>query len=266
MAFYSLDTFDTFNLAGFTLNAEERATLRNSLIIKQDEEKLSNITLWGKLLGIQQDYFIAQGFQTDLFKRKYFYTLDNTTWFELPSVTPSALASVEKIQGRLLGDPAAEHDVPKETGGLEDFKIKEDVRIAGIIQLINHDVEIVPRKMYYRDSSMTIKHNPDFKGLESDEIGLESSYQHFREGYQLNARTLAERMNSYDDTIDIFESIERDQPQGAWSIQTERSGTVALVRSLVWPGYSLTHTRLPVTATGFYHGTGIKNHNIGFML
>jgi hypothetical protein len=30
-------------------------------------------------------------------------------------------------------------------GGIEDFKIKEDVRIAGIIALINQDVDIVPR-------------------------------------------------------------------------------------------------------------------------
>lgn len=48
--------------------------------------------------------------------------------------------------------------------GVEDFKIKEDVRIAGIIQLINKDVEIVPRKLYYRDAAMKIQKNADFKG------------------------------------------------------------------------------------------------------
>ena len=47
---------------------------------------------------------------------------------------------------------------------MEDFKIKEDVRIAGIIQLINKDVEIVPRKLYYRDAAMKIQKNADFKG------------------------------------------------------------------------------------------------------
>ena len=51
-------------------------------------------------------------------------------------------------------------------------------------------------------------------GLEPDEIGLEASYLHFREGYQLNSRKLAERLNNFDDSIDIFESISRDQPQG----------------------------------------------------
>lgn len=74
MAFYSLNTVDTFNLAGFILNVEEQASLRNSLILKQDEEKLVAISLWGKFLGIQQDYFIAQAYNDDIFKRKYFYT------------------------------------------------------------------------------------------------------------------------------------------------------------------------------------------------
>lgn len=73
MAFFNLDTLDTFNLAGFALNVEEQASLKASLIIKRDEEKFTEISLWGKLLGIQQDYFIAQAFNDSAFKRKYFY-------------------------------------------------------------------------------------------------------------------------------------------------------------------------------------------------
>jgi radial spoke head protein 9 len=61
---------------------------------------------------------------------------------------------------------------------------------------------------------MKIQKNADFRGLEAEEIGQESSYLHFREGYQLNSRTLTDRMNNFSDSIDIFESIERDQPQG----------------------------------------------------
>lgn len=43
--------------------------------------------------------------------------------------------------------------------------MREDLRIAGIVTLINNDVEIVPRKLYYRDSNMAIKLNNDFKGV-----------------------------------------------------------------------------------------------------
>ena len=57
--------------------------------------------------------------------------------------------------------------IDKDGSGVEDQKIKEDVRIAGIIALINNDVEIVPRKMYYRDSNMNIRLNEGFKGIQS---------------------------------------------------------------------------------------------------
>lgn len=107
------------------------------------------------------------------------YSIDATTWFELPQVTAADLVLIEKIQGKLSGDPAAEHEIPKDgksrgqrnskthlvAGGVEETKIKEDVRIAGIVRLINNDVEIVPRKLYYRDAAMKIQRNPDFKGI-----------------------------------------------------------------------------------------------------
>jgi radial spoke head protein 9 len=74
MAFYTVSNQENLDLLGFTLNIEEKACLGNSMIIKKNEENFDNIHLWGKLLGIQQDYFIAQAFNEDYFKRKYFYT------------------------------------------------------------------------------------------------------------------------------------------------------------------------------------------------
>ncbi|KAJ3308859.1 Radial spoke head protein 9 [Boothiomyces sp. JEL0838] len=254
MSFYSLDSLDLFNPAGVTLNVEERATLRSSLILKQEEEKLSFIALWGKLLGINRDYYISQA-------------LDYITWFQLPDPTEKDLIAAEAIQGRLLGDPSAEHAIPQNVLEPEqEPKMKEDMRISCIVRLINSDVEIVPRKAYYKDSNMIIKQNPHFKGLERDEIGQEINYLHVRPGFQPTAKLFADRMNSFDESFDIFDSISNDQPKGSWSIQSERNGAVTIVRSLLWPGYSLTHTIHPLNYAGFYYGTGLKNHNIGYMI
>ncbi|KAJ3322234.1 Radial spoke head protein 9 [Boothiomyces sp. JEL0866] len=237
-----------FNLAGVTLNVEERATLRSSLILKQEEEKLSFIALWGKLLGLT-------------------VSLDYITWFQLPEPTEKELIAAESIQGRLLGDPSVDHAVPPNPLEPEqEPKMKEDLRISCIVRLINSDVEIVPRKAYYKDSNMVIKQNPDFKGLEKDEIGQEINYLHVRPGFQPTAKLFADRMNSFDEPFDIFDSIASDQPKGSWSIQSERNGAVTIVRSLLWPGYSLTHTIHPLNYAGFYYGTGLKNHNIGYMI
>lgn len=41
---------------------------------------------------------------------------------------------------------------------------------------------------------------------------------------------------------------------------------MAFIRSLIWPGYTLTHSPSPITTSGFYHGDGLKNNNIGYQL
>ncbi|KAI8893148.1 hypothetical protein BC833DRAFT_609416 [Globomyces pollinis-pini] len=271
MSFYNIDMVDTFNLAGFTLNVEERSALRTSLIVKQDEEKLENIALWGKILGIQADYFIAQSYDSKLFDRKYYYTLDYVNWFQLPIVSPKDAEHCSIIQGKFIGDPSFEHTVPTESNsgvlaGTPDVKVKEEIRLAATISMINNDTEIVPRKAYYRDTNWIIKQNPEFKGLAPEEIGQLSNYLHFRDGFQPSTRTFSELMNQFDETIDIFEPITVDEPKGCWSIQTERGGACAILRNLVWPGYSLTHTMYPFQYFGFYYGSGVKNHNIGYML
>ena len=51
-------------------------------------------------------------------------------------------------------------------------------------------------------------------GLKQNDINQLTSYFHFREGFNINSRTLAERAANFDETIDIFETIATDEPQG----------------------------------------------------
>ncbi len=74
MSFASFDDTSYFSLAGFTLNIEEKTVLQTSLQAKKNQEKLSFIAFWGKLLGIQKDYFIAQSVGDGIFDRKYYYS------------------------------------------------------------------------------------------------------------------------------------------------------------------------------------------------
>ena len=73
MSFLNLDDASYFTLAGFTLNVEERAAIAASLQLKKDQEKLETIALWGKILGIQRDYYVAQSPGEGVFARKYYY-------------------------------------------------------------------------------------------------------------------------------------------------------------------------------------------------
>lgn len=75
MSFVKLDDIAPFSLVGITLNTEEKTVFSASLAIKKQEEKFDHVYFWGKILGVQKDYYIAQAFhEGEWFKRKYFYT------------------------------------------------------------------------------------------------------------------------------------------------------------------------------------------------
>jgi radial spoke head protein 9 len=78
MSFLSFEHLAPFSLAGFTLNIEERTALQASLVIKKSEEKFDHVSFWGKINGVQKDYYIAQAWQEgDWFNKKNFY------WYSL---------------------------------------------------------------------------------------------------------------------------------------------------------------------------------------
>ena len=65
---------------------------------------------------------------------------------------------------------------------------------------------------------------------------------------------------------DILDPIASDFPKGSWSIQTDSSGTVARIRSLLWPGYIAYHVAGTGSFGGAYFGTGLKNKDLAFMI
>ncbi|KAJ3107522.1 Radial spoke head protein 9 [Phlyctochytrium planicorne] len=276
MSFLDIQDMNHFTLAGFVLNTEERTVLATSLRLKAQSEKLSGgIYLWGKIVGINRDYYVAQSPIDNPFSRKFYYSVDMTTWLQLPEVTPEDMDLIEQIRGRFTGDLAYEYSFGEENDGEEKpdgaatetkRTINEERRLAGTIALMNFECEIVPRGAYYRDATHKLSINPMFKGLDQIDLGQLSSYFHFREGFDINMKSLAERAAGFEETIDIFETIAKDEPRGVWTIQAERGGSVAFLRSLLWPGYSFFHAPSPTKWGAFYYGTGVRNVNIGFML
>ena len=61
-------------VSGYTFNLEETSALQSSLILLRDSQALNHVSVWGKILGVNKDYVIAQGFQDDFIAGvKYFY-------------------------------------------------------------------------------------------------------------------------------------------------------------------------------------------------
>jgi len=68
---FSLD-LDLLAFSGIVFSPEQRASLQTSLVILKEQYKFKTIHLWGKILGITDDYFIVQGRQKDELKDRQF--------------------------------------------------------------------------------------------------------------------------------------------------------------------------------------------------
>jgi radial spoke head protein 9 len=64
----------------------------------------------------------------------------------------------------------------------------------------------------------------------------------------------------------FLDEIQQDWPKGSWNILKDTSGTVAIVRNKLWPGYYAYHRINTPVFGGVYIGNGIKNLDLPFMI
>uniref|UniRef100_A0A8C5HUU7 Radial spoke head protein 9 homolog n=1 Tax=Gouania willdenowi TaxID=441366 RepID=A0A8C5HUU7_GOUWI len=259
--------------SGYTLNSEERAALQTSLRILKKDHKFNRVLFWGKILGLDADYFIAQGRGEDEMKnRTSFYSLNCTDWFQLPLATDSVITMVTKAaKGRFMGDPSFvyKHDDPQKQGAEDEEEtadiVTEEMRLAVTVHAIDKDVSVVPRGAFVKRHHGLVQLNRSFGGLSESEAKKLDSYLHFSEPKNLKKKSILE-LAELNPAIDFLDVVSDDVPKGSWSLQVECAGTVCVLRSLLWLG--LTNYCVPMTQQhGYiYIGDGIKNLNLPFMI
>ncbi|KAG9275454.1 radial spoke head protein 9 homolog [Astyanax mexicanus] len=148
----SLDLLSRF---GVTLNAEHRAALQTSFIILKTHMKFSRVLFWGKIFGLERDYYIAQGLGEDEIKdRKYFYSQDCIDWYLLPPATETLIDEVAvAAKGRFMGDPSHKYEQgtmeKEEGGGFKVVKVSEEQRLAVTVFTIDQEA-VVPKGAYIK--------------------------------------------------------------------------------------------------------------------
>lgn len=103
---------DFFGYVGFTLNLEEKACLEASLPLLKNSQVFQAVQFWGKILGVQRDYYVAVATGLDIVnERFYFMSLNLSQWTQLPVISPDDQAKALGLYQRFLGDPAFEYPV-----------------------------------------------------------------------------------------------------------------------------------------------------------
>lgn len=263
--------------SGVILSVEQKAALETSLTILKSDQKFARVYFWGKILGIKDDYFIAQGTGKDEMadsEKKTLYSKDCVQWKLLPEATKAMRDQSKLAKGRFTGDPSYEfeHVETKKVGEGEEMTeeeetitIKEEDRLAAVIADIEEDVRIVPRGAFVKKPTGQVVPNRSFEGLSVSEAAKLCSYTHFREPKLLHEKTLLQRAN-LEKAIDFMDIIEEDIPKGSWSLQFERGSGLVTLRSLLWLGYVSYHIPGTRKYGSVYFGTGEKNMDLPFML
>lgn len=266
---------DFVGSSGVILSPEQKAALQTSLVILKSNHKFTQVKLWGKILGVKDDYYIAQGFSDDTFAAKTtLYSKDCINWALLSAATDETLKKARMMTGRFTGDPSYEcehHEITKvkQKGNETEEEIvttmKEEDRLAAVIADVDHDVKIVPRGAFVQSPNGQVYENRNFGGLSVSESAKLCNYMHLRKAENFMMKTAFQRAN-YDRSLDFMDCLEDDIPKGSWSLQFERGSGQLTLRSLLWLGYTFFHVPESRIYGGVYVGNGERNIDLPFML
>lgn len=270
-----------FASSGHKISAEQQAQLSNSLTIAKHNNHFTKIMLWGKILGIKEDYFIAQGISSadELCDRTTLYSMNGNDWHLLSTPDEKTQDDAMQIRGRFLGDPMHEyeqHEVRRFGSGQNaqdddiSIQVKEEDRLATVVMKIDEDAMIVPRGAYLRSPAGIVTPNDSFSGLTETKASNLENWLHFCAPVKLPKKSLLEHADAAA-PIDFLDLASEDTPTcHSWSVQTERGpgvdASLVKIRSLHWPGTEACHIPGTKQFSRVYVGDGIKNINLPFML
>ena len=109
-----------------------------------------------------------------------------------------------------------------------------------------------------------VRRNEAFRGLKADCAFSVESYSHFRAPVHKDKVELNNRNEGIYNN-DFLDSISDDLPKGTWSVMKDTSGTVCVLRSKMWPGYSSYHKCNTNLYANLYMGNGCKALDMPFM-
>ncbi|XP_056150747.1 radial spoke head protein 9 homolog isoform X2 [Lampris incognitus] len=260
--------------SGYTLSVEHRAALQTSFAILKKNYKFNRVLFWGKLLGLNGDYFIAQGNEGDEMKnKKTFYSFNCVEWHLLGPATDAMIEAVSKAaRGRFMGDPSHVYECRRqgEGGGAtkeEDvpMQVTEEIRLAVTVHQIDEEVSVVPRGAFIKNPQGLVQTNRSFEGLSHTEAQKLDNFFHFTEPKNLKKKSVHE-MADLDPSIDFLNPLSDDIPKGCWSLQFECGSNVCVIRSLWWLGLTFFHVPVTPRHGYIYMGDGSKNVDLPFML
>mmetsp|Transcript_2413 Transcript_2413/g.6109 ORF Transcript_2413/g.6109 Transcript_2413/m.6109 type:complete len:276 (-) Transcript_2413:72-899(-) len=258
------------------LTAEEVTFLENAAALKLDRSQVDRAWLWGKVTGAEDDYLVVAAQkklqeEQDYPVVEFYYTTAGR--FALKPLPSSALPAAVKRNTPLTGNPTTELLAATEAEDADE-ESKEDAPLGSpafleadllgvIVREVHQATSVVPKGAFLADPTHRVVRNRNFSGLSAAVASATSGYCHFREPADpMKARDADGLLRPKD----FLDPIDTTHPPGAWSVQLDPCEQRAVIRSLMYPGYTFYHDVCTSNFGGVYVGDGSKNDDIAFML
>eukprot|EP01105_Mastigella_eilhardi_P012342 TRINITY_DN282_c0_g2_i1.p1 TRINITY_DN282_c0_g2~~TRINITY_DN282_c0_g2_i1.p1 ORF type:complete len:334 (+),score=94.03 TRINITY_DN282_c0_g2_i1:47-1003(+) len=144
--------------------------------------------------------------------------------------------------------------------------ISEEKRLHATVLAISEETNVAPRGAYVLTADHRVIPNRAFEGLSPAAAMKLNNYCHLRPPRNQAKKTLLEK-EGLCNSLDFMDTIDEDKPRVIWSQRYDPIRQMAVLRSLIWPGFTFYHAVCSPTWGHCYIGTGEPNHdNVMFML
>lgn len=218
---------------GVTLNIEERMKLEIALNNLYMNIKSDEMWFWGKVIGIEKDYYIAVAIyfrEHHLFPKRKFFFCNNSNYFfsEVPECLEYHAKDALKFNTYFIGNPDVilenydenteeifenEEDEDTFNPNIKKKNFTESDRLAFFIRSVDNACCVVPEGAFKMLPVQEIRRNDNFNGLISADLTNLNKYLHFRTPENKDKIDLI-AMGDAVKNLNFLDSLEQDPIKG----------------------------------------------------
>lgn len=237
------ETLEEVPTQGVSLSQIERIKITCSLRLLQNQMKAESMYFLGKILTLNEDYYIAFSTEVNKYMPSIFYcSQDATTWFSLTGVDKETRDEALLLQTPLTGSLINEFTLP--SGRI----ISEEVRLASIISDLSEFCLLIPRGFLLKSALDYVLCNPMWTGISLADCKKMSNLRHWKP--RVTEMTLLEKSLG-NPALDFIEPV---ADLSDWSFIP---GDYVHMKSLRWPGFEFQLKGRKFA--NVYFGYGIRN-------
>jgi len=262
---------DHVTFPGGALSGEERSAMEPAIFQLQQGNKFTEIRFWGKVRGLERDYFLCQGTVDENGKtapfdaeKVTFKSTDCIVWTPLPGVDDAMASKCAAFNGYFTGDLSKVYGVQPEDGAPPaEESVTEEKRLAAFVQAVDHACAVVPNGAYTLDARHRVVRSSTYAGLSHEAANCSDSFVHLRKPLQFDKRKVFDQKGLTQGT-NFLDSMQA--PEGCWNLRFDAPSSCAVLRNQQFPGMVAFAAVAPNPVFGCaYFGDGIRNDDLAFM-